>query len=381
VSFSENIAKFVDFRRTLHSNPELSGCEFQTSGRIEEILRDIGNLQIRKLGSTGLLYEFDSGKKGPSTLIRADIDALPIQEVNTFEYKSRNTGVSHKCGHDGHTSILVGLLHENLEKMIPSGKVYFLFQPAEETGEGAKAVLNEWDSFSEDVDWAFALHNLPGFEMGSVVVRKNLFTAHVATLCIDIRGKTAHAAEPENGIHPGQMLSRVLDFTRQISQTEKGDQNFFLATPVHAVLGENANGISPGHALLKITCRAFSTKVFKQNMEKLETFINETAGNEDLKVTLQYEEEFFSNQNHSDAVAHIFQACKALQIPTQEPAHPFKWGEDFGLFTQNTKGAMFGLGAGLNTPALHNPDYDFPDEIITTGVSVFSQIISQIHST
>ncbi len=374
---SIDTTKLIRMRRMLHAHPELSGHEWETQGRIKQFLNTETHAQCIDVAGTGLLAVFDSGKEGPVVLIRGDIDALPIEEINDFEHRSVYEGVSHKCGHDGHTTILLGLAMQLSARPLPKGKALLLFQPAEENGMGAEAVLRDPAFPAGEIDYVFALHNLPGFEKQMVVVKEGAFTAHVQSAIICLKGKTSHAAEPEHGINPAPAIAALLQYAQQHTHNEPAADDFFLLTPVYATLGEKAYGISAGYGEVHLTLRSWSSELMKEKSDALHAFVKQLAAAHGLKYELSWTQVFHANHNHPGAVAKVRQAAQTAGLQLMQAAVPFKWGEDFGLFTRRYKGAMFGLGAGKETPALHNPDYDFPDELIPAGVAVFEQIVRQ----
>lgn len=369
---TQEIDKLTAFRKKMHANPELSEQESETAKCIISFLDDCNPQQIiTKVGGHGILAIFDSGTNGDSLLFRADMDALPIEEINDFEHRSKTKGVSHKCGHDGHTAILLGLATLLSKYQPKKGKAFLLFQPAEEIGKGAADVLND-EKFKEiKPDWVFGLHNLPGFPLHQVVVKNDSFTASVVSLVVDFIGKTAHAAEPEHGINPALAVSELLLQATIWSNNSPERDDFAIVTPVHVNLGSIAYGTSAGEAKLGFTIRAWTEKVMEQLKAKMETFLISLAEKHGLEMNFKYKEEFKACINHPDAVKQIKKVAEDLKLEVSEPNLPFKWGEDFGLFTQNFKGAFFGLGSGKNQPTLHNPDYDFPDELIPTGAQLF----------
>lgn len=376
MTINEEILKKV--RREFHANPEVSENEVETQKRILRYLDQWGVEETRAIGNLGVLATFRGSEVGPSVMIRGDIDALPIQEVNDFEHRSKVDGVSHKCGHDGHTTILLGLA-ANLAKNPPkSGTAYLLFQPAEENGMGAQGVIDDEDFQQLDMDYVFALHNLPGFKKHEIVVKSQEFTSNVKSMIIKLHGKTAHAAEPEKGHNPALAIANILRFSEEQTKNDPSAADFFLITPIHVHMGELAYGISAGYGEVHLTIRSWSTALMKQKDEALVTFINHVAKNHHLNAEISYTQVFHANINDESAVQKIKMAAKENGLELTETNQPFKWGEDFGLFTQKFKGAMFGLGAGKETPALHNPDYDFPDEITSTGIRMFESIIHQI---
>ena len=373
----ENIRLLTETRKHIHAQPELSGHEFNTQQHIIDFLEKHCSVKPLKVGSTGVLAEFEGKSPGKNVLIRGDIDALPIQEINNFEHKSTVKGVSHKCGHDGHTAIVLGLAILLSENPINRGKVTLLFQPSEENGEGAAMILNDSYFSSLEVDYAFALHNLPEFPLNEVVLKNDTFTCNVKSVFIKLEGKTAHAAEPEKGYNPAKVIASILQYSNDQTHNDPTSEDFFLITPVHVNMGKIAYGISAGHGEVHLTIRSRSTQLMEEESKKLEAFVKAICKEEFIQSQITWLEEFYANENNDEAVSFIRDAANENQLSIHEISHPFKWGEDFGLFTQRFKGAMLGLGAGKNTPALHNPDYDFPDELIPTGAQLFYTIITK----
>ncbi len=367
-----------EVRKELHQFPEVSGKEYETKKRIQTFLEEHTSCKLIPVAKTGLLAIFKGDKEGKTVMLRADIDALPIQETNTFEYASVYEGVSHKCGHDGHTAILLGVAKLLTENPLHKGKVLLLFQPSEENGQGAQAVLQDPFFKNVSINYVFALHNLPGFTMGEIVIKNGTFTSNVKSVAIQLKGKTAHAAEPEKGNNPANAIAKILYFAQQETKNTPETDDFFIATPIHIMMGEKAYGVSAGYGEVHFTLRSWNISLMEEKQQKLERLLHQLSDNYSLKITTSWFEEFYANTNHKEAVAYIKSAAVELNLSTSEINTPFKWGEDFGLFTQQYKGAMFGLGAGKDTPALHNPDYDFPDDITLTGVQLFYSLTREV---
>jgi len=364
-------------RRDLHAHPELSGREYETQRRIQTFLQNHGYREVRNIGKTGLICPFRFGE-GPAVLVRVDIDALPIAEVNEFEYRSQTPGVSHKCGHDGHAAIGCGLVMELLRQPLPRGTVYVLFQPAEETGEGARAVINDPLFASLRIDHAVALHNIPGAPLHQVLWKKGSFTPAVQSLVIKLTGKTSQAAEPHKGLNPAYAIAEIIRAAAEMENTVQESTSFNLITPVFASLGSKDYGISAGYGEVHFTIRSWTQEVMETTTTSFGQRVKEIAATHRLTAETEILAAFAANQNNDHIVEKIARAVKHLGLDHVEKKVPFPWGEDFGLFTQTIPGAMFGLGSGESTPALHNPDYDFPDEIIETGVRLFYQIAQNL---
>ncbi len=382
---AEQLQGWRAFRRELHQYPEVSGEERATAQRVAERL---GNMSVdavwEGVGGTGVVALFDSGVEGPTTLLRAELDALPITEwadATERPHRSLVEGKSHACGHDGHATILCAVA-DALAALKPSkGEVLLLWQPAEENGQGAPAVLKDprWAGPIPEPNAVFALHNLPGIPEGVVVTRQGPFTAAARSIVVHFNGKTSHAAEPEHGRNPAAAMA---EFTLEMlrgAQPELGRPDFSVVTPIHAELGEVAYGVSAGTGVSRFTIRTWDEQQMAHWVRSAEALAHRLGEQHGLGVVIEWTEVFQANENSADAVATVEAGAASAGLIARRAEFPFKWGEDFGLFTQRYPGAMFGLGAGEQVPALHNPDYDFPDDLIEQGMCVFLGILNQRH--
>jgi amidohydrolase len=376
----ESRERLIQTRRYLHQHPELSNQEVETQSFLKEQLKQLGPDQLIELANTGLLAVFEGEQEGPTILVRTDIDALPIEEANEeMEYKSENEGVAHKCGHDGHMTMALGLSKWIHKKGLKKGQLLVLFQPAEENAAGAKAVLED-ENFTFQPDYVFALHNVPSFPSGSIVLRKKTFSASVRSIAIKFKGKTAHAAEPEQGICPDMAISKLLAFANAYTLNDPSKDSFRLITPIYVRLGQKAYGTLPAKGEIHFTMRTWTPKEMKKLVKDLEYEIEELAVNEKLDVDYDYLEVFPAVMNNDGAVEYCKKAADALGFEVIEKETPFKWGEDFGAFTQEFKGMMFGLGSGKDQAALHNDRFDFPDEILPNGIKMYDKIVELINN-
>ncbi len=369
----------IQFRKELHRYPEISGKETQTAQRILDFLSEYKPDEvITHLGGEGILAVYQGKTKGKTVLFRCELDALPITEINTFEHQSIYSGVSHKCGHDGHMAILCGLARELTLQPLEKGTVLLLFQPSEEEGNGAKSVLEDPKFKNIQPDFAFALHNLPGYPKHQIVVKEGTFTCAVHSMIIQLNGKTAHAGEPEKGINPALAIAQIINRFNAKINTDVCSNAYCLITPIHITMGKKAYGVSAGYGEVHFTVRSNSNLNMKKIAEDLEDETHAIATSFGLKSQIHWTQSFQANENDSKAVQYIKNAATTLGNNLIEKEVPFTFGEDFGWFTQKFKGAMLGLGAGEATPALHNPDYDFPDDIIPTGIQLFYQIAKEV---
>ncbi len=378
IKFTENkLQSLVKLRKYFHANPELSGEEEETAKTIKDLLSELQPTQIiDEVGGTGVIAIFDSGKPGKSVMLRAELDALPIQETNEFPYKSSVENVSHKCGHDGHMTTLFGVATYYAEHPPEYGKVILLFQPSEENGRGAKAVVQDPKFELVQPDYVFAFHNLPGYPLNQIVIRRGAFSAQVKSIILKLYGKTSHAAEPEFGANPAMAIAEIILETNKLSNNDPDREDFALITPVFIEMGKKNYGTSAGYGEVHLTMRTWTNESFNVLKHKLFSFINDLKIKYKLRIRKEWTNEFYANQNGDASVNIIEKAANENGFSCTERDFPFKWGEDFGLFTQRYKGAMFGIGSGENHPALHNPDFDFPDDIIPVGMKMFIRINS-----
>lgn len=368
----------LSWRHQLHAFPEVSGQEVQTATRIAQCLRECAaDAVIENLGGTGVLGVFESHQPGPCTLLRAELDALPIPETNVFAHRSSIPDAAHLCGHDGHMSILLGLAATLQQHPPRRGKVLLLFQPAEETGQGAQQVLADTRWQTIQPDWVFALHNLPGYPVGQVVWREGPFNAAVKSLVLRWQGKTAHAAEPEKGKNPVRAMAELVLQLPAMEVSNAVEPDFCLITPVHQLVGSPAYGTAAGYGELHLTLRTWSEATMESVAHKLLKTAATLAKRDGLALDYSWTEAFTASYNDPAAVELLKEAMNQGAIPNRNSPEPMRWGEDFGAFTQSYPGAMVGLGAGKDHPALHRPDYDFPDELSVMGLHLWLQVLTQ----
>lgn len=369
----------ISLRHYLHQHPEVSCGEQNSSAYLKaRILEDCQPDELITFEHYGLVAVYKGVKPGKRILIRGDFDALPIQEVNDFSYKSMSPGVSHKCGHDGHAAILYALARQLAIERPEQGDALLLFQPAEENGEGARGMIADPKFARIQPDYVVALHNLPGFELHTLVWKMGPFTAAANSMIIKLYGKTSHAAEPEKGINPALAIAEITMRIAEQNQPDLQTADFRIATPIYSTMGEKSYGVSAGYGELHFTLRAWHNEVICSFEETCEQIAREVASRNRLGIEVKWTEQFFANINREEVIEAVCRAGAGQQLQLVEREMPFKWGEDFGIFTERYPGAMFGLGAGKDCPALHNPDYDFPDELIHTGAALFKRIVQEL---
>lgn len=374
------------FRRQLHARPELSEHEHETATAIVARLASTHPTAIvDRLGTmrTGLCAVYDSGEAGPVVLIRAELDALPIQESNTFGHRSTIAGVSHKCGHDGHMATLVAVAESLKAQPITRGKVYLLFQPAEETGTGAAAVLADPRFQALDApDYVYAFHNVPKYPLGQVLLREGLFAQGSVGFIARYRGKTSHSSYPEHGINPSAAVTRLVDAVNRFGDTLSDSLSApALGTVSYAQLGTAEKGpnfgTTPGEGVVMGVIRAHRTDDLERVRQELAARAAQLAADDGLEHELSWHEAFAATESNDACVATVAAAAAAKGVDVRWLDEPFRWSEDFGYFTSAFTGAFFGLGCGADQPQLHDDGYDYPDELIAIGASVYRAIIDQ----
>lgn len=366
----------TEIRHRLHQLAEPSGEETQTKAFILETLEQFQPPAIHTFRDcNNLLAVYDSGRKGDTLLFRGDFDAVRVEETIDVPYASEHPGVSHKCGHDGHTAILLGLAGRLWRQPLPAGRVLLFFQGAEETGAGAAQLLDSHilDHFVPDA--VYALHNIPGIEAGTVICREGSFTCSVISCDIELHGHTSHAAEPQLACCPYEAAKSIADELLARCRTDIRKEDYLVITLVEFRIGEPAYGVTAGHGVLRFTVRTRSNRKLQQAKNTIADTINKVLSqNEGLSGNIVWKEHFAAAENHAVAVREVKRAALAGNLPYLEKEEPFSWGEDFGLLTQHYPGALFGLGSGISQPPLHHPQFDFPDQIIPIGIDLLYRI-------
>ncbi len=377
---NSDIVELTEWRRELHRFPEISGEEAQTARRVEDRLRSLGPDHILTgLGGHGVAAVFDGAAEGPGLMIRCELDALPIPEISTFEHRSRVPGKGHLCGHDGHMSMVMAVARVLSRQRPERGRVVLMFQPAEENGSGAAAVISDPRFDEIRTDYALSLHNMPGLPLGSVSLRPGPVNCASRGMRIGLNGRTAHASDPATGVSPMAALARLMpELTALGRGNGPEDAGFTLATVTHARLGEPTFGVAPGEAELWVTLRTMLDADMADLVESAEALVAECAVDAGLEYRIDYHDVFRHCENDPEAVELLTRAMADEGLSPVEAGQPMRASEDFGRFVDHAKAAMFLLGAGESCPNLHNPDYDFPDELIPIGARIFLRAVDQL---
>lgn len=364
----------VAWRRALHRAPELSGAERATAAAFAARVQSADRV-VTGLGGHGVAAVYQGVAPGPTVMVRAELDALPIAETGTAEWASAVPGVAHLCGHDGHLTILAGVA-EVLERRPARGRVVLLAQPAEEDGSGAAAVLADPRFAGLCPDWAFALHNFPGAPVGTCWLAEGPMNCASVGMRAMFHGRTAHAAEPEAALSPGPAVARLVAGLPGLAAGGALVPGFRLVTVTHARLGEPAFGIAPGAGEVWATLRTLTDGDMGDLRAQAVAMVREAAG--DIPCTITWHDDFAACTNDPQATGVLHRACRAAGLRVEKGTLPMRASEDFGRFGAVARSAMVCLGAGEDHPRLHAPYYDFPDALIPQGVAIFEAAIREV---
>jgi len=378
----ELIDWLVAVRREFHMHPELSQEEVQTTQRVKEILRGV-DVEVQDFqGLTGLVGLIRGKGQGKTIALRADIDALPIQELNEVAYKSQRDGVMHACGHDVHTAIMLGVAKYLQESGISKklkGNVKFLFQPAEEKGTGAREMIARGVLENPTVDTIFACHVSPEMPVGTVGVNRTQSHASADWFSLCIRGKGAHGARPNEGIDPivagAHFITAIQSIvSRNVSPTETA-----VITVGTFTAGSAANVI-PEEARLEGTIRALREIIRNQVIERLREVIRGIEGTFRVSCSFELHEGTPACVNNEDVSSFLYDvASKVLGSGRVNFIPPVTGSEDFAFFAIERPSALIRLGCGNREKGivhpLHSPHFDVDEEVLITGVRVFVEAL------
>ena len=367
----------VNWRHDIHAHPELGFEERRTSDLVAEKLAGFGCEVHRGIGRTGVVGRLRIGNSSRSVGLRADMDALPIQEANSFTYRSRYDGCMHACGHDGHTTMLLGAARYLAETRNFDGTVHFIFQPAEEGLGGGDAMVKDglFDRFPCDA--IFGMHNAPGLAVGKFAIRTGAMMAGGAYFDIGVTGRGAHGARPEAAIDPVIVASHITTALQTIvsRNVRPVDTAVLSVTQIHA---GDAYNVIPQQAFIRGTARAFSAEtlgMIEENMQRIATGVASGFG-----ATAELDFRIVFPPLINDASEAAFIADVAAELVGADNVNPnaglVMASEDFSFMLNSRPGAYIRIGNGdeLGGCQVHNPGYDFNDDVLGLGASLFAQL-------
>lgn len=367
-------------RRDIHAHPELAFEEHRTAALVAERLEALGIETHRGIGKTGVVGVLRAGSSTRAIGLRADMDALPIQEKNDFTHHSRHPGRMHACGHDGHTAMLLGAAAHLVSNPDFDGTVYFLFQPAEEGEGGAPAMIADGLFERFPMEAVFGLHNWPGLPVGQIAVHRGPVMACADRFDIEIRGHGAHAAMPHQGIDPvltGAALVQALQsvVSRNI---DPQDSAVLSLTQFHA---GDAYNVIPEVAQLCGTVRAFRPEVEARVEEAMQRVCTGVAAAFGANINFEYRRGYPATINSVPEAEFCAAVAKEIcgDANVAVDPKPSMGAEDFAYFLQEKPGCYvwLGNGPGVGGCTLHNPHYDFNDEAIPYGVAYWVRLVQR----
>ena len=373
------VPQLRQLRRDIHRHPELGFEETRTQALCRAWLEARGYAP-RVCAETGLVADLRPGAPGPVIALRADLDCLPMHETTEIEHRSVHAGKAHKCGHDGHTAILLGVaeLLARHREVVP-GNVRLLFQPAEEGVRGGGARVMVAEGALDGVAEVYGLHNWPGFPKGQVHVRSGAMLAQVHELTITITGKGGHASQPQLCRDPLVAGAHLVTALQTVVSRGLGYQGGAVVSITQFTAGTTHNVIAET-ARMRGTVRSFEAGVTTRVMERLREVIAKTTASFGVKIDLEVDEGYPVTANHPRCAAAVARVA-ALQLGAEKVSEqflPMAGGEDFAYLAQAVPGGYFFVGSqrpGEDTPVCHHPDFDFDDELIPTGMGLFLGIV------
>ena len=366
--------KLTALRRDFHLHPELGFDEHRTRARVAEILRGLGLEVHEGVGVVGILR---NGTGNRAIALRADMDALPIQETSTHGYVSTNPGIMHACGHDGHTTMLLGAAELLSQKPDFDGTVVFIFQPNEEHGLGAKAMIDEGVLERFPVEEIYAIHNLPGAPLGQVSTRPGQICNSESLFEIRIKGQGGHASMPQVGVD-AITVGAELVLALQTIVSRKLSPGAGAVVSVTEFLTDGCRNVLPGHATLKGDVRARQP----QDREMVERFMRQitdgVAATHGIEASMDFNADFIETINAEEPTEAVIRSAKNAGLDVIGDRQPMSFSEDFAQFSQVVPGCFLLLGNGEEGPhgqPLHASDYDFNDALLPIGAGFWQSLV------
>ena len=381
-------AEIQAIRRDIHAHPELRYEEHRTSDLVAAKLAEWNIAVERGLGGTGVVGRIRNGTSSKAIGLRADMDALPIQELNQFPHRSTHPGKMHACGHDGHTAMLLGAARYLAESKRFDGTIVLIFQPAEEGGGGARRMLADGLFERYPVDAVYGMHNWPGQPVGQFGTRAGALMASSNEFEITVEGRGSHAALPHNGIDPVFVAIQIAQGLQGIVTRAKKpiDAAVLSITMIHA---GSATNVVPDVATISGTVRTFDDAVTDLVEERMRRIATGTAAAHGAKATVAFERNYPPTVNHAREAAY---ACDVLddvvgRDNVQREIEPTMGAEDFSYLLQAKPGAFIFIGNGggdhretghgLGPCTLHNASYDFNDDLLALGATFWIRLVER----
>ncbi len=374
-------AEHAAWRREIHAHPELAYNEHRTADFVAAKLESFGIPIVRGLGKTGVVGTIKAGSSDRSIGLRADMDALPLQEMNAFEHRSRHAGVMHACGHDGHTAMLLAAAEHLARTKAFDGIVHFIFQPAEEGEAGAKAMMDDGLFTDFPMEAVYGLHNWPGMPVGQLGMRVGAQMAAMDVFEVKIFGQGGHAALPHLAIDPIVVGAELVGaWQTLVSRTVKPTEPAVVTvTQFH---GGDAYNVIPESVVLRGTVRCFSQSVRATLEARMKQLADGLCAAHGCRLEWWYAQRFPPTVNSAEETAIAARAAAAVvgEARVDTAVEPVTGSEDFGYMLEAKPGcyAFIGNGPGTGGCLLHSPTFDFNDDVIPIGASYWVTLVEQV---
>jgi len=377
--FADMHAEITGWRRHLHQYPELQFDVHETAKFVEDKLRSFGITDITTgIGRTGVVAVIEGRATGSGRTVglRADMDALPIEEATGLEYASKVPGKMHACGHDGHTAILLGAAQYLAETRNFDGKVVLIFQPAEEGGGGGREMCKDGLMDRWGIDEVYGLHNMPGADIGSFHIRSGALLAATDDFEITITGQGGHAAAPHEAVDPNVATAHIVLALQTIASRNVDPLKQVVVSVCIMRSDSEASNIIPHRVHLGGTVRTLDSGVRDLAQKRLEEIVDLTARAHGCKAEINYERGYPATVNYADNTEFAADAAETVSPGVDRDTPPIMAGEDFSYMLEERPGAYIMLGNGAGA-TVHHPEYDFNDEAIPAGCSWFAEVVER----
>ena len=376
---AETHAEITGWRHHIHANPELGFAEHKTAAFVAERLTDMGvDKMVTGVAKTGIvaIIKGRSDTKGRVIALRADMDALPILEDSGVEFLSQNEGVMHACGHDGHTSILLGAAQYLAETRNFDGTVVLLFQPAEEGGGGGRVMVEEGVMDRFGVQEVYGLHNMPGLPTGQFAIRHGALLASADEFYITVTGKGGHAAAPHESLDPNVTAAHIILGLQSIASRTVDPLQSVVVSVCALHSDVDTHNVIPQTTRMTGTVRALDPEVQKMAQARVEAIAKATAEAYGCSAEVDYVVGYPVTVNHPAETEYAAAAARAVAGDVIMDTPPIMAAEDFSYMLESRPGAYIMLGNGDNG-TLHHPAYRFDDDAIPAGCSWFVELVEQ----
>lgn len=352
------LKRIIELRKALHDIPEISGKEKKTRQLLMEFLRSHTTMELCPSGEGFYAAHRERDVRKPAIALRADYDALAMPDGTA----------RHLCGHDGHAAALCGAALWAEGKRL-GRDVFFLFQPAEETGAGARPCMELFRR--EQVGEIYGAHNLPGLPLGQITTRPGTFACASRGLILHFGGKPTHAAYPENGLSPANAVGKLLCLIPEMSAPEQFS-GMTLCTVIGVQMGEKAFGAAAAEGEVWLTLRAEHDKDLEFLQREIIRQAGQLAAADELTFGFEEQDVFPATENNPECALKVLRLCNGTLLPV-----PMRWSEDFGHYLTVCGGAYFGIGAGEDCPPLHTEGYEYPDGLLEPAIQAFAVLMEK----